>query len=74
VLNGLNDWSLNITVIAWYHPPDYWVYQAWLQRTCLEIMRRFEAEGADFAFPTQAVYLDNDEKRHLQMLKRKPPT
>ena len=22
--NGFNDWSLNIMVIAWYHPPNYW--------------------------------------------------
>jgi MscS family membrane protein len=72
--NGFNDWSLNITVLAWYHPPDYWAYQAWLQRACLEFMRRFEAEGIDFAFPTQTVYLDRDEKRHLQMLKGEPPT
>jgi MscS family membrane protein len=65
--NGFNDWSLNILVIAWYHPPDYWAYQAWLQRTCLEIMRQFKAEGIDFAFPSQTVYLANDEKRQIKL-------
>ena len=65
--NGFNDWSLNILVIAWYHPPNYWDYQAWLQKTCLEIMRRFEAEGIDFAFPTQTVYVANDDKRQLKL-------
>jgi MscS family membrane protein len=66
--NGFNDWSLNITVIVWYHPPDYWDYQAWLQNTCLEIMRRFEAEGIDFAFPSRTIYVANDDKRQLKLL------
>lgn len=65
--NGFNDWSLNIMVIAWYHPPNYWDYQAWLQKTCLEIMRRFEAEGIGFAFPTRTVHLANDDKRQLKL-------
>jgi MscS family membrane protein len=65
--NGFNDWSLNILVLAWYHPPDYWPYQAWLQRTCLEIMRQFKTEGIDFAFPSQTVYVANDEKRQIKL-------
>ncbi len=65
--NGFNDWNLNILVLAWYHPPNYWDYQAWLQRTCLEIMRRFETEGIDFAFPTQTVHVANDDKRQLKL-------
>ena len=58
-------------VIAWYHPANYWDMQAWLQRTCLEILRRFNQEGIDFAFPTQTVHLANDDARQLklQMLK-----
>ncbi len=66
--NGFNDWSLNIMVIVWYHPPNYWDYQAWLQKTCLEIMRRFEAEDIDFAFPSQTVYVANDDKRQLKLM------
>jgi len=65
--NGFNDWSLNILVIAWYHPPNYWDYQAWLQKTCLQIMQRFKAEGIDFAFPTKTIYLANDDKRQLKL-------
>lgn len=65
--NGFNDWSLNILVMAWYHPPDYWACQAWLQRTCLEIMRQFKAEGIDFAFPSRTVYVANDEKRQIKL-------
>ncbi|MBW2603747.1 MAG: mechanosensitive ion channel family protein [Deltaproteobacteria bacterium] len=65
--NGFNDWSLNIMVVVWYHPPNYWDYQEWLQKVCLEIMRRFEAEDIDFAFPSRTIYLANDDKRRLKL-------
>jgi len=65
--NGFNDWSLNIMVIAWYHPANYWDMQEWLQRTCLEILRRFNDEGIDFAFPSRTTYLANDDKRQLKL-------
>jgi MscS family membrane protein len=65
--NGFNDWSLNILVIAWYHPPNYWDMQAWLQRTCLEVLRRFNDEGIDFAFPSRTVFLAGDDKRQLNL-------
>jgi MscS family membrane protein len=65
--NGFNDWSLNIMVVLWYHPADYWNYAAFLQRTCLEILRRFRQEGIDFAFPSQTVYAANDDKRQLKL-------
>ena len=65
--NGFNECSLNIMIVVWYHPPNYWDYQAWLQKVCLEIMRRFETEGIDFAFPTHTVHLANDDKRQLKI-------
>ncbi len=65
--NNFNDWSLNILVVAWYHPPEYWEYTAWLERTCLEIMRRFKVEGIEFAFPTRTLYMANDDKRQLKL-------
>ena len=55
--NNFNDWSLNILVVAWYHPPDYWSYMAWVQKTALEIMRRFAEAGISFAFPSQTIYM-----------------
>ena len=74
--NGFNEWSLNIMVVAWYHPPEYWDFQEWVQRTCLEITRRFSAEGIDFAFPTRTLHLANDAKRQLklELLEKKDPT
>ncbi|MDX9979717.1 MAG: mechanosensitive ion channel family protein [Lentisphaeria bacterium] len=64
-------YSLNLSVVIWYHgvkqPLDWWEYQDWRTAMNLEIKRRFEAEGLEFAFPTQTVYLAQDEKRALKV-------
>ncbi|MCP4747871.1 MAG: mechanosensitive ion channel family protein [Desulfobacteraceae bacterium] len=65
--NGFNDWSLNILVAVWYHPPNYWDMQAWQQRTCFQILNRFNEEGIEFAFPSQTVYMANDDARQLKL-------
>ena len=66
--NGFNDWSLNIMVMLWYHPADYWSYQVCLQQICLEILRRFREAGIDFAFPSRTVYAAGDDKRMLKVM------
>ena len=58
--NEFNDWSLNIYMSYWVKPPDYWVYQEVNERVNLEMMKRFEAEGIEFAFPTQTLYMKKD--------------
>lgn len=72
--NDFNDWSLNILVIYWYHPPDYWKYMAFSERVNMLIMKRFNEEGIEFAFPTQTVYLANDEKFDLALKMLKEQT
>lgn len=57
--------ALNLRAIYWYHPPDYWSFMAFSERVNLELVRRFNAEGIEFAFPTQTVYLAADRKRPL---------
>lgn len=57
--------NLNIIAIYWYHPPLYWDYMEHCQKVNLELMRRFEAEGIEFAFPTQTLYLAGDPARQL---------
>jgi MscS family membrane protein len=57
--------SLNILVIYWYVPPDYWDYLEHAQRVNLRIFEEFEKAGIEFAFPTQTVYLAHDAKRAL---------
>ncbi|MCS6770905.1 MAG: mechanosensitive ion channel family protein [Kiritimatiellae bacterium] len=51
--------SLNILVMYWYHPPDFWAFQAFNERINLRIFERFTAEGIEFAFPTQTVHVVN---------------
>jgi len=56
--NEFNDWSLNIYMSYWVKPPDYWLYQQVNERVNLEMMKRFEAEGIEFAFPTQTLHIE----------------
>jgi len=65
--NDFNSDSLNILVIYWYHPPNYWDYIAFSERFNKEVFRRFNEEGIDFAFPTQTVYLAGDPSRPLNV-------
>lgn len=65
--NGFNEWSLNIMILLWYHPANYWDFQVFIQRTCLEILRRFRDAGIDFAFPSRTVYTAGDDKRPLSV-------
>ena len=57
--------SLNITVLYWYAPPDYWDYMEHAQRLNLRIFEEFERAQIEFAFPTQTLYLAGDERRRL---------
>jgi small-conductance mechanosensitive channel len=65
--NEFNDASLNIIMLYWYHPPDWASYMAFSERVNLQIMRAFEAEGIEFAFPTTTNYLAHDSHRPLQI-------
>jgi MscS family membrane protein len=65
--NEFNSDSLNILVIYWYHPPNYWDFLQFGERVNSEILRRFNSEGIDFAFPTQTLHLAGDNKRPLNI-------
>ncbi len=65
--NEFNDASLNIMMIYWYHPPDYWAFVSFSERVNLRIMREFEKEGIEFAFPTTTNYVAHDERRPLHI-------
>lgn len=66
---GFNDWSLNILVIFWFAPPAYWDFLDFCQKVNLEIMEAFAKEDIDFAFPSQTLYMANDDKRQLKIEK-----
>jgi small-conductance mechanosensitive channel len=59
--------NLNIFVIYWYAPADYWEYMAHAERVNLRIFEEFERLGVSFAFPSRTVYLANDAARDLKM-------
>lgn len=65
--NELNSASLNIMFIYWYHPPNYWEYMKFTEKVNFELMNRFNAEGIDFAFPTQTLHLAGDSNRPLNI-------
>ncbi len=63
--SDFNDWSLNLLMIYWYHPPDYWAYMAFTERVNMQILERFNSEGIEFAFPSQSIYLANSVSREV---------
>ena len=58
--SDFNDWSLNIYMSYWVKPPDYWLYSEVNERVNFEIMKRFEAEKIEFAFPSQTLYMKKE--------------
>lgn len=63
--NDFNAASLNILVIYWFSPPEYWEFMEFDQAFNLNILHRFNEEGIEFAFPTQTLYLAGDPNRPL---------
>jgi MscS family membrane protein len=59
--------SLDILVISWCKELKYEEYLKIQERINLEIMRRFDEEGIEFAFPTHTIYLkgENNEKGRM---------
>jgi MscS family membrane protein len=65
--NEFKSASLNLIVIYWYHPADYWGFMQHSQQVNLQIMQRFEAEDIKFAFPTTTTYLTQDDGQPFQI-------
>ncbi len=61
----MKDWSLNITVIVWFQTKDYFTFLDEKQKINVEILRRFNAEGLEFAFPSNTTYVAGDQQRPL---------
>ncbi|HEY5913704.1 MAG TPA: mechanosensitive ion channel family protein [Verrucomicrobiae bacterium] len=60
--NKFESSSLNILVVHWWNSTDYNEYLLGFQILNLELKRRFDAEGINFAFPSQTVYLRQDSQ------------
>jgi MscS family membrane protein len=55
------DSALIIFAIYWYHPPAYWDYMKHAEYVNLEILKRLNKAGIEFAFPSQTVYMGKDD-------------
>ena len=53
------DSALAFEVVYYVLSPDYNLYMDIQQAINLEVYRKFEAEGIEFAFPTRTLYVDN---------------
>lgn len=58
--NDFNPASLNIVVYYWFSPPDWWAYLGFNHEFNMELLKRFNEAGLEFAFPTQTLYLKQD--------------
>jgi small-conductance mechanosensitive channel len=54
------DFALIYEVVYYVLSPDYNIYMDIQQAINLEIYRRFEQEGVDFAYPTQTLFVNAD--------------
>jgi MscS family membrane protein len=59
--------SLNLRIIYWYHPPNYWDYLAFSEKVNMRIMQEFEAASLQFALPTTSTLLAQDEQRSPEL-------
>jgi small-conductance mechanosensitive channel len=55
---AFGDSSLDFEVVYWVTDPDYNLYMDIQQAINLGLFRRFQAEGIEFAYPTQTLYVE----------------
>ncbi|MCE5277680.1 MAG: mechanosensitive ion channel family protein [Planctomycetaceae bacterium] len=64
--NEFNATSLNIIVLYWFTPPDWWQYLEFNHDFNMELLRRYNDEGIEFAFPTQTLHVKSDPQKDPQ--------
>jgi small-conductance mechanosensitive channel len=58
---SFGDFSLNFEIVFWVTNPAYPEFMDTTQSINLDIVRRFEAEDIEFAYPTQTVFVEREE-------------
>lgn len=66
--NDLTADSLNILVLYWYFPADFWAYMDFTQKVNFEIISRFNNAGIEFAYPTQKLFMAGDENQPVNLV------
>ena len=64
-LNDFNPDSLNVRMMYWYEPAEYWKFLEFSQRINLEIMNAFHANGIRFALPSSKMVMSSDNRDEL---------
>ena len=59
---AFGDFSLNFEIVFWVTSPAYVDLMDTTQAINLDIVRRFEAEGIEFAYPTQTLFVEKEEE------------
>ncbi|MEM0967311.1 MAG: mechanosensitive ion channel family protein [Verrucomicrobiota bacterium] len=55
IVDGIGRDGIYVKVLIWYHPPAFWDYNEWLEKTTLVILKRLEEEGVRLAAPATEV-------------------
>ena len=61
-LKSFGDFSINFEVVYYIDSSDFLVYMDTHHAVCLSIFEIFEKEKIEFAFPTQTIFLNKEEK------------
>ncbi len=64
--------SLGIRVTYWFAPPEWEPHLEFDHDFNMELLERFNAEGIEFAFPTQTLYLRHENELKADIQVRKP--
>lgn len=56
------DFSLNYEIVYFMLTPDYNTYMDVQQAINLELLQRFQAEGIEFAYPTQTLFVNQEQE------------
>jgi MscS family membrane protein len=63
--NDLSAQNLNIQVVYWYAPTDWWGYMAHSERVNYRIMEELERLGIELASPSRTLLVMNEPQREL---------
>jgi len=69
--SDFNAASLNVVVYYWFTPPDWWKYLEFNHDFNMELLKRFNEEGIEFAFPTQTLYVKQDSAFSAEVTERR---